>query len=86
MTDRAEKRRVLTEEDLTYVVEQLSIFDAYPGAQPWNRAELWAAVMDLHLAAKTRAEREAFIELIGALRVLDVLDRHVLRPEPKGTR
>ncbi|WP_437329600.1 hypothetical protein [Sorangium sp. So ce381] len=79
MSDRAEKRRVLTEEDLTYVVEQLSIFDAYPGVVPWNRAELWAAVMDLHMTAKTRADREAFAELVGALRVVDVLERHFLR-------
>lgn len=78
MNDR-ETRRVLTTDDLTYVVEQLSIFDAYPGVVPWDRAALWAAVMDLHMTAKTRADREAFAELVGALRVIDVLERHFLR-------
>ncbi|MDC0679684.1 hypothetical protein [Sorangium atrum] len=86
MTDRAEKRRVLTEEDLSYVVEQLAIFDAHAGVHPYNRAELWGSVMELYLTAKTRADREAFAELVGALRVIDVLDRHFLRREPKGTR
>ncbi|WP_437909196.1 hypothetical protein WME95_15830 [Sorangium sp. So ce327] len=79
MSDRAEKRRVLTEEDMTFIAEQLRILDAYPGVVPWSRAELWAAVLDAQMSATTRREREAVAELVGALRMLDVLERHFLR-------
>ncbi|WP_438034302.1 hypothetical protein [Sorangium sp. So ce204] len=80
MTNR-ETRRVLTEEDLSYLVERLRIFDAHAGARPYSRAELWGSVMELYLTAKTRADRETFAELVGALRVLDALERHFLRRE-----
>ena len=79
MSDRAEKRRVLTAEDLTYIGQRLRVLDPFPGVRPWNRATLWAAVLDVHLDAETRADREAFRELVGVLRVLDLLDRHFLR-------
>ncbi|WP_434047133.1 MULTISPECIES: hypothetical protein [Sorangium] len=70
---------MLTVEDLTYIGQRLRILDPYGGVTPWNRDRLWAAVLDVHMEAETRADREAFRELVGALRVLDVLDRDFLR-------
>ncbi|MGK3987785.1 hypothetical protein WME99_32390 [Sorangium sp. So ce136] len=79
MSDRAEKRRVLTPYDLTFIGQRLRILDPYGGVKPWDRDRLWAAVLDVHMEAETRADRESFRELVGALRVLDLLDRHFLR-------
>ncbi|WP_441291913.1 hypothetical protein ACSRUE_17020 [Sorangium sp. KYC3313] len=81
MNDRAEARRLLSAEDVSYLVEQLRIFDRYPGVVPWNRAELWAAALDAQMNATTRAEREAVAEVRGALQVLDAIERFFVRRE-----
>ncbi|MGK4000242.1 hypothetical protein [Sorangium sp. So ce1024] len=79
MNSRDPRRRVLTAEDLTYIGQRLRILDPFPGVRPWNRATLWSAVLDEHMAATKPRDSEAFRELVGALRVLDVLDRDFLR-------
>ncbi|WP_437816569.1 hypothetical protein [Sorangium sp. So ce1078] len=71
---------VLTEADLTIIAEGTPALDSFP-ARPWNREKLLAAVLDLHLKAKTKADRDAFQQALGAIQVLDALDRLYVRPD-----
>ncbi|WP_437752000.1 hypothetical protein [Sorangium sp. So ce1389] len=68
----------LTEADLTIIAEGTPALDPFP-TRPWDRERLWAAVLDAHLKAKTRADRDAFQRALGAIQVLDVLDRLYVR-------
>ncbi|WP_437319652.1 hypothetical protein [Sorangium sp. So ce385] len=92
MSDRAEKRRRrrklprpitpimtairLTEADLTTIAEATPVLDGFPGVRPWDRDQLWAAVLDASLNAKTKRERELFIKARAVLQVLDAIDRY----------
>ncbi|WP_437817114.1 hypothetical protein [Sorangium sp. So ce1078] len=69
---------LLTEADLTVIAEGTPVLDPFP-TRPWNRERLLAAVLDLHLKAKTKADREAFQQALGAIQVLDALDRLYVR-------
>ncbi|WP_437963128.1 hypothetical protein WMF04_25655 [Sorangium sp. So ce260] len=71
---------VLTEGDLTVIAEWTPALDPFP-ARPWSREKLLAAVLDLHLKAKTKADRDAFQQALGAIQVLDALDRLYVRDE-----
>ncbi|WP_437963137.1 hypothetical protein WMF04_25700 [Sorangium sp. So ce260] len=70
----------LTEADLTVIAEGTPALDPFP-ARPWNRVKLLAAVLDLHLKAKTKADRDAFQQALGAIQVLDALDRLYVRSD-----
>ncbi|KYF57929.1 hypothetical protein BE08_25890 [Sorangium cellulosum] len=70
----------LTEADLTVIAEGTPALDPFP-TRPWDRERLWAAVLDLHLKAKTRADREAFQQALGAIQVLDTLIRLYVRDD-----
>ncbi|WP_437961342.1 hypothetical protein WME76_18005 [Sorangium sp. So ce119] len=96
MTSRAKRRRarkklpkpptpiltevVLTEADLSSIAEAALALLPFP-VRPWNRDKLWAAVLDAHLNAKTRAGRELAWEARGALQVLDAIERFFVRRE-----
>ncbi|WP_437926226.1 hypothetical protein WMF37_45540 [Sorangium sp. So ce291] len=69
---------VLTAADLTVIAEVVPALDPFP-TRPWDRDRLWAAVLDAHLKAKTKADRAAFQQALGAIQVLDALDRLYVR-------
>ncbi|WP_437877542.1 hypothetical protein [Sorangium sp. So ce513] len=69
---------ILTEADLTVIAEGTPALDPFP-TRPWDRERLWAAVLDAHLEAKTRADRDAFQQALGAIQVLDALLRLYVR-------
>ncbi|AUX28151.1 MULTISPECIES: hypothetical protein [Sorangium] len=77
MNDR-ETRRVLTEEDLTYLAERACALEAH-AVSPWERDRLWASVLAAQMEARTHAEREAVAEARGAIQVLDAIERHFVR-------
>ncbi|XYH95401.1 hypothetical protein ACMHYB_47610 [Sorangium sp. So ce1128] len=81
MNDR-EKRRVLTDEDLTYLAERARALETY-AVRPWDRERLWAAVLAAQMEAKSRREHEAVAEARGAVQILDAIERHFVR---KGDR
>ncbi|AUX25125.1 hypothetical protein SOCEGT47_056690 [Sorangium cellulosum] len=80
-TDRAPR---LTREDLSAIAEESGLLDGLPGVRPWDPRALWRAVLDLGVRAAPARKRkprawEHFQQAIGALKVLDVLDRRYLR-------
>ncbi|WP_437574629.1 hypothetical protein [Sorangium sp. So ce887] len=68
------KQRVLTSEDLSLIAGGVPALDDFPGVRPWNRDKLWAAVLRAFLDARTKAEREAAQQAIGAIQALDSVD------------
>ncbi|WP_437927083.1 hypothetical protein WMF37_50000 [Sorangium sp. So ce291] len=79
MNDR-EKRRVLTDEDLSFLAERARALESY-AVRPWDRERLWTAVLGAQMEARTRREREAVAEVRGALQILDAVERHFARKE-----
>ncbi|WP_437640498.1 hypothetical protein [Sorangium sp. So ce854] len=53
------KQRARTEEDLSLSVGRVPTLFDLPGMRPWNRDELWAAVLDALIDARTRPTRRA---------------------------
>ncbi|WP_441290213.1 hypothetical protein ACSRUE_06215 [Sorangium sp. KYC3313] len=76
----AVSRPVLTECYLAATADWTPALDPLP-MRPWSRERMLAAVLDLHMNAKTRAEREVVQRALGAIQVLDSLTRLYNRPD-----
>ncbi|KYG10926.1 hypothetical protein BE21_09555 [Sorangium cellulosum] len=73
------KQRVLTEEDLSLIAGGVRALFDLPGVRPWNRDKLWAAVLDALIDARTKAEREAVQQALGAIQALDAVGQIFVR-------
>ncbi|MGK4001141.1 hypothetical protein WMF31_00850 [Sorangium sp. So ce1036] len=83
-TDRAPHVLRLAEEDLSSIADETGVLDGLPGVRPWDPQALWRAVLDLGVRAAPKRQRkprdwERFQQALGALKVLDVLDRAYVR-------
>ncbi|WP_437984265.1 hypothetical protein [Sorangium sp. So ce117] len=73
------KKRVLTADDLSLIASEIPALCDFPGVRPWNRDKLWAAVLDTLIEARTKAERAAAQQALGAIQALDAIDRLFVR-------
>ncbi|WP_437648092.1 hypothetical protein [Sorangium sp. So ce362] len=73
------KKRVLTDEDLSLIASEVPALLDFPGVRPWNRSRLWAAVLDALIEARTKSERAAAQQALGAIQTLDSIDRLFVR-------
>ncbi|WP_437477838.1 hypothetical protein WME75_29060 [Sorangium sp. So ce1014] len=73
------KKRVLTDEDLSLIASEIPALADLRGVRPWNRDKLWAAVLDALIEARTKSERAAAQQALGAIQALDAIDRLFVR-------
>ncbi|WP_437597594.1 hypothetical protein WMF28_33490 [Sorangium sp. So ce590] len=73
------KKRVLSDEDLSLIASDVPALADLRGVRPWNRDKLWAAVLDAIIEARTKSERAAAQQALGAIQVLDAIDRLFVR-------
>ncbi|WP_437763871.1 hypothetical protein WMF27_38625 [Sorangium sp. So ce281] len=74
-----ETRRVLTEEDLSLIASEVPALADLRGVRPWNRDKLWADVLDAIIEARTKTERAAAQQAVGAIQALDAIDQLFVR-------
>ncbi|AUX21610.1 hypothetical protein SOCEGT47_020960 [Sorangium cellulosum] len=84
MKRRIDRAPRLTRDDLSSIAEASGLLNELPGVRPWDPRALWRAVLDLGVrSARARKRKprawEHFQQAIGALKVLDALERHFLR-------
>jgi hypothetical protein len=73
------KKRVLTDEDLSLIASEVPVLCDFPGVRPWNRDKLWAAVLDALIEARTKSERAAAQQALGAIQALDAIGQLFVR-------
>ncbi|WP_437762197.1 hypothetical protein WME77_29420 [Sorangium sp. So ce764] len=73
------KKRVLTAENLSLIASEIPALADLRGVRPWNRDKLWAAVLDALIGARTKSERAAAQQAIGAIQALDAIDQLFVR-------
>ncbi|WP_441289356.1 hypothetical protein ACSRUE_00795 [Sorangium sp. KYC3313] len=73
------KKRVLTDEDLSLITSKIPALAELRGVRPWNRDKLWADVLDALIGARTKAERAAAQQALGAIQTLDAIDQFFVR-------
>ncbi|CAN96693.1 hypothetical protein predicted by Glimmer/Critica [Sorangium cellulosum So ce56] len=75
------KKRVLTDEDLALIASEIPALADLRGVRPWNRDKLWADVLDALIEARTKDQRAAAQQALGAIQALGALDRFFVRHE-----
>lgn len=73
------KKRVLTVEDLSLIASEAPALAEFRGVRPWNRDKLWADVLDAIIEARTKDQRAAAQQALGAIQALDAIDRIFVR-------
>lgn len=73
------KKRMLTDEDLSLIASEVPALRDLRGVRPWNRDKLWADVLDALIGARTKTERAAAQQAVGAIQTLDAIDRLFVR-------
>ncbi|WP_438035462.1 hypothetical protein [Sorangium sp. So ce204] len=73
------KKRVLSDDDLSLIASEVPALAELRGVRPWNRDKLWADVLDALIEARTKNERAGAQQAVGAIQVLDAIDRLFVR-------
>ncbi|WP_437905176.1 hypothetical protein WME95_43860 [Sorangium sp. So ce327] len=73
------RKRVLTADDLSLIASEVPALADFPGVRPWNRDKLWAAALDAFIEARTKDQRAAAQQALGAIQALDAIDRLFVR-------
>ncbi|CAN92989.1 hypothetical protein sce2830 [Sorangium cellulosum So ce56] len=73
------KKRVLTADDLSLIASEIPALAELRGVHPWNRDKLWADVLDALIEARTKTERAAAQQALGAIQALDAIDQLFVR-------
>jgi hypothetical protein len=73
------KKRVLSADDLSLIASEVPALANLRGVRPWNRDKLWADVLDALIEARTKAERAAAHQAVGAIQTLDAIDHFFVR-------
>ncbi|WP_438035313.1 hypothetical protein [Sorangium sp. So ce204] len=73
------KKRVLSDDDLSLIASEIPALADFRGVRPWNRDKLWADVLDALIEARTKDQRAAAQQAIGAIQALDAIDRLFVR-------
>jgi hypothetical protein len=73
------KKRVLTAEDLSLIASEVPALRDFRGVRPWNRDKLWADVLAALIESRTKNERAAAQQALGAIQTLDAIDQLFVR-------
>ncbi|WP_438036203.1 hypothetical protein [Sorangium sp. So ce204] len=73
------RKRVLSADDLSLIASEVPALCDFPGVRPWNRDKLWADVLDALIEARTKDQRAAAQQAIGAIQALDAIDQLFVR-------
>ncbi|WP_437746253.1 hypothetical protein WMF39_15255 [Sorangium sp. So ce1504] len=69
------KKRVLSDDDLSLIASEIPALADFRGVRPWSRDKLWTDVLDAVIDARTKNERAAAQQALGAIQALDAIDR-----------
>lgn len=73
------RKRVLSDEDLSLIASEIPALADFRGVRPWNRDKLWTDVLDALMEARTKDQRAAAQQAVGAIHALDAIDRLFVR-------
>ncbi|WP_437971481.1 hypothetical protein WMF04_20190 [Sorangium sp. So ce260] len=73
------KKRVLSADDLSFIASEVPALADLRGVRPWSRDKLGAAVLGALIQARTKSERAAAQQALGAIETLDAIDRLFVR-------